>query len=878
MKLNLPSRISRTLEKGKSNLSGRSLTKQISYIIDSTINGLFHSLEAEFKFGDKLCLVAIGGYGRMELAPHSDIDLLYLHDNLNDDILKIVISKINNFLYDSGMQVGHSCRTVEESKDYIDNIQSFHAILDSRYLIGSEKLFIRYQREFLDNFPQDLVHEFNQRKFNLLERNILSSHTPLLLTEPDIKNGSLGLRDIQNIYWIEKTLSEASNISKIGIFDFFNKDESLGIVQAYDFLLRTRVSLHMISGRKNDRMDLAQQPNLAEILGFGPKGISSVESFISTYYKYQKDIYNYIGYYLDFRKFKPASSPLKPIHSYGLNLLASAKYLYPPKTEKLFTNPDPLYQDVVAVFLIAQENHLEPSPSLMNEFRFAANFLDDDFKNHKGAIDCFLKLLKNNHKVGKFLTWMHESNVLGKLFPEFGACLNFPLFSYHHEYPVDEHSLLILRELDRLVERNYEDREVQEVFNSCQNIHILYLALLIHDAGKVKEGDHCQYGAELSSAISDRIGLNTEEAKLFRFLVEHHIDMSELSNKRDIYDPSLVLEFSELVEDINKLSLLYVLTIIDTKSVGPSILTNWKKDILYKLYQSTRQSILEKNTKIDLDTSNISQLRNYLVTKENLEENIINAIVDFATICRPNSYSSYNTFRRILQHFTQLQILKQSNKNYHIEFEKEPSYTMITVYTNFRKDIMMHIAGSVSSLDLNLVGMRPFRYSDDKDDLLITQVQVTDSMGSGDIPFNTLDHLQKTLESTLNQEISLDEVALVPKVWIEKSETIEGLVDEMVKFINNPNDHFTIIEIRLPDSIGLLYRILVTLNDLGIELLFARISTSADFAFDTFYVIDQHSKKLTDSILIAKIRDRIYQTSRINWDSKLVPTLQEIYF
>jgi [protein-PII] uridylyltransferase len=151
-------------------------------------------------------------------------------------------------------------------------------------------------------------------------------------------------------------------------------------------------------------------------------------------------------------------------------------------------------------------------------------------------------------------------------------------------------------------------------------------------------------------------------------------------------------------------------------------------------------------------------------------------------------------------------------------------------------------------------------------------------MGSGDIPFNTLDHLQKTLESTLNQEISLDEVALVPKVWIEKSETIEGLVDEMVKFINNPNDHFTIIEIRLPDSIGLLYRILVTLNDLGIELLFARISTSADFAFDTFYVIDQHSKKLTDSILIAKIRDRIYQTSRINWDSKLVPTLQEIYF
>lgn len=878
MKLDLPSRISRTLEKGRSNLSGRFLTKQISYIIDSTINGLYHSLENEFKLGDKICLVAIGGYGRMELAPHSDIDLLYLHDNLDDEILRTVISKINNFLFDSGMEVGHSCRTVEESKDYIDNIKSFHAILDSRYLIGSEKLFLKYQMEFLDDFPQDLVNEFNERKFIQLEQNILASHTPLLLTEPNIKNGPLGLRDIQTIYWIEKTLKESSNISKIGIFDFFNQADSLGIVQAYDFLLRTRVSLHMISGRKNDRMELAQQPTLAENLGFGPKGLSSVESFVATYYKYQKDIFNYIGYYLDLRKFKPSNSNLNSINSNGLNLLASKKFLYPPKTEKLFTNPDRLYLDVILVFLVAQENNLEPSPSLMNELRFASNFLDDDFKNHKGAIDCFLKILKNNIKVGKFLTWMNESNVLGKLFPEFGACLNFPLFSYHHEYPVDEHSLLILRELDRLVEQKYEDREVQEVFNSCQFVYILYLAMLIHDAGKVKEGDHCQYGAELSSAISDRIGLNSEESDLFRFLVQHHIDMSELSNKRDIYDPSLVIEFSELVEDTNKLSLLYVLTIIDTKSVGPSILTNWKKDILFKLYESTKYSIIEKNTKVDLETSNISKLKNYLLTKENLEDNIINHIINFAKECRPSSYLSYNTFRRILQHFTQLQFLKQSNKKFHIEFEKEPSYTMITVYSNFRKDVMMHIAGSVSSLDLNLVGMRPYRYTDEKDDLLITQVQVTDSMGSGDIPLNTLEHLQKTLESTLNLEISLDEVALVPKLWIEKSETLEGLVNEMVKFINNPNDNFTIIEIRLPDSIGLLYRILVSLNELGIELLFARISTSADFAFDTFYVLDQSSERLTDSILIAKIRDKIYQSSRINWDKNIGPAIQEIYF
>jgi [protein-PII] uridylyltransferase len=886
MKLDLPSRIQRTLVKGSGNLSGRFLTKQISYIIDSTINGLFRTLDEEYNIEDRICLIAIGGYGRMELAPHSDIDLLYLHDNVSEDLLKIIISKINNFLYDSGMQVGHTCRTVEESKDYIDNMLSFYAILDSRYLIGSENLFLRYQTEFLENLPIDLVIEYNNRKFQSLEESILLSHTPLLLTEPNIKNGPLGLRDIQAIYWIEKTIKDSGKSTKIGIFDFFTQGDTLGLVQAYDFFLRTRVSLHMISGRKNDRMDLSYQPIIAEALGFGPKGLSSVEAFVSTYYKYQKDTYHYIGHYLDSRKFKPSVKEFSKINDHGINLFISEKYLYPPKTEKLFTNPDKLYQDMVLIFQIAQEKNLEPSPSLINEMKFAANFLDDDFKNNKQVIEVFLKILRNNKNVGRLLTLMHESNVLGKIFPEFGACTNFPLFSFHHQYPVDEHSLLILRELDLLVNAKFEDTDVQKIFNECNTIYILYLAILIHDAGKVKEGDHCQYGAELASAISERIGLNHEESDLFRFLVEHHIVMSELSNKRDIFDPSLILEFSNLVQDNQRLSLLYVLTIIDTKSVGPGILTYWKKDILFQLYQSTRNAIIQKNTQLDSFATSLSNLKNYLISKENLDIKTCDVILEFASTMKPSSYLSYNTYRRILHHFTQLLTLKKAKSesnfeikiHFHIEFEKEPSFTTITVYSIFRKDIMMHIASSVSSLDLNLVGMRPFRFKDDLDDLLITQCQITDSMGSGDIPINTLNLLKKTIESTLNQEISLDEVALVSRNWSDRGEPIDGMVDEMVTFINNPNDAFTILEIRLPDSIGLLYRILAILNEFEIELLFARIATSADFTFDTFYVIDSKGNKLIDPILIAKIRDRIYQASDLAWNSKVVPTLEEIYF
>ncbi|WCL49368.1 hypothetical protein [Leptospira sp. GIMC2001] len=878
MKLDLPSRIQRTLSKGSNNLSGRLLTRQISYIIDSSITGLFHTINKEKLIWDKLCLIAIGGYGRMELAPHSDIDLLYLHDNMEENLLSEVISRINNFLYDSGMQVGHTCRTIEESKLYIDNIQTFHAILDSRYLVGSELLYAKYEKDFLENFPQDLVNGYNKLKLDSLEKNILSSHTPLLLTEPNIKNGPLGLRDIQAIYWIEKTLNENINVRRTGIFDFFTHGDTLLAVQAYDFFLRTRVILHKISGRKNDRLDLALQPDLAEEMGFGPRGLNSLESFVSTYYKYQKEVYHFIATYLDYRAFRPTATSHRTISKYGLQLVTTDKYLYPPHSERLFANPDSLYQDVISVFLICQEEGKEPSPTLLNELRFASNFLDDDFKNSKIVIEHFLTLIKNLRNVGKMLSVMHDANILGAMFPEFGACTNFPLFSYHHEYPVDEHSLLILRELDLLVSGDYPDKEVLEVFANCEKIHILYLALLVHDAGKVKEGDHCQYGSELALAISDRLALSDSETDLFRFLVAHHIDMSEISNKRDIFDPNLIQEFAEIVTDIKRLSLLYVLTIIDTKSVGPSILTNWKKDILYRLYISTKEFLDGGSKTFDTEESNIQGLKNYLQSKEQLPDNIVFAVCDFAQNVKPTSYLNFHTHRRILQHFTQLQVLKQNSMLFNIEYEKEPSYTTITVYSHFRRDVLLHIAGAVSSLDLNLVGMRPFRLTDDRDDFLISQVLVTDSIGSGDIPSNTLDIFRSNLDGTLAGRINLEESAMLSNKWSEKTEVPEGLVDEMVEFNNTANEIYTILEIRLSDSIGLLYRILEVLLSQGIEIHFARVATSADFAYDTFYLLDKSGSKLEDQKQLTELRQKIFQAANLLLSNQKSDMIQEIYF
>lgn len=879
MKTELQSKILRTLSKSDIDLSGRLLVKQVTYIVDSAVLSLFRSIEIAQNIKDRLCLIAIGGYGRMELAPYSDIDLLYLHDGVEESIMQEIISKVNNFLYDSGMDVGHSCRTIEESKQYIENIQTFHSILDSRFLVGSRKIYERYKTEFLQCLPEDLLQEFNRIKLMSLEDRILKSHNPLLLTEPNIKSDPLGLRDIQYMYWIEKTHDATQDKLRNGVIDFFTKGETLPIILAYDFFLKIRINLHILAKKKNDRLELGMQPDIAVAMGFGERGLNSVESFMSSFYKHQKDLIQFIGIYLDNKINIPRRSEFEEIEYLGLPLARTGHYLYPSTISKLFTQPENLYKDVVAVFLAAQDRDLDISPTLMDQLRFAANFLDDDFKNNRIAIELFLQLIRENRSVGKYLSYMHHSNILGKLLPEFGACTNFPLFSYHHEYPVDEHSLLILRELDVLVRGLFPDEEVQNVFKSCQNIDILYLAILTHDAGKVKEGDHCQYGSELAGAISRRLNLSEEDESLFRFLVAHHIDMSEISSKRDIFDPNLIQEFAEIVVTKERLSLLYVMTVIDTKSVGPNTLTNWKKEILYKFYKSTLIYLESNTTNIEKKENYLQQFKNYLVSKEEFSEEISHAIANFANQVIPNSYLHSNTYRRILFHFTQFQILKKQNIDLKIDFEKEPSYLTLTIYSKFRNDILLHVSGSVTSLNLNLVGMQTYRYQDSQDDFLITQVHLTDSLGSGNINDNTIDILESQLDDTLNGILSLDDVTSTRSIWNTKTVVPNEIVDEMVSFSNSENDEFTVLEIRFPDSIGLIYRILKLLNEKGIEVLFARITTSADFAYDSFYIKNRHGKKLEDQKEMEDLRDEIMMASRENFiKSNDFSNVEKIYF
>ncbi len=838
MKFELKAKLDRTFAKAKTVSSGRLFSRQLTYLVDSALTNLFLTSQKDLAIEGHICLIAIGGYGRMELSPYSDIDLLYLHDGeLSDNQLSSLIGRINTYLYDNGKEVGHACRTIEESFLYLDTLESFHAILDSRFLAGSKDLYKKYQADFLKQLPQDRTTYYNEYKVGFLKKRIIDAYEPLLLSEPNIKIDPLGLRDIQFMYWTEKTGKPSDKI-ETGVFDYFFSGQTQPILAAYDFLLISRAALHIISGRKNDRLDLSLQGEVAEFLGFGNKNeLKCLERFMSKFYKCQKDVYFFLGMYIEVKT-----------------------KTYSEDSVRIFSNPDTLYEDTMNFFLDCQSEKIEPSRIALNELRFASNFLEEDYKNSKPVIDSFLKILNKRYNIGHLMTLMHECNILGKLIPEFGACSNFPLFSYHHQYTVDEHTLLILRELDKLESGTWEDAEVQGIYSSLEQREILILAILIHDAGKVKEGDHSQYGAELSIAVSERLGLTDNETELFRFLVAEHIAMSELSSKRDIYDPNLIKDFSKLFPNKNWLGLLYVLTIIDTKSVGRGVLTNWKKEILHALYELTYKAIEERDSETLSSENTLDGIRNYWIQKEGIHESIATQILTFTQKFKPQTFLSYNTPRKILHLFTNLVEWRNSGELIKLLTESEPAFLTISFFAKQNRDLLLYVSGCISSLGLNLVGLRQFE-SPDKEQII--QAQVTDSFGSGSIPETKITELKEMIMGCIRGKLNIEEIALTQTIWSLNPKVPKGMVEEMIKFSNDPRENFSILEIRLPDSLGLLFRILKAILSCPVNVIFVRIATSADYAYDSFYIQTLDGLRIDSTEILLQLKEKIYEAMHL---------------
>lgn len=609
----------RLFEQGEQ--GGLEMARRLSLIHDDILSAIYdftttHIVRASNPTqGERMAICAIGGYGRAEMAPGSDMDLLFLLTRSKGSAYtESVIEYMLYILWDMGFKVGHSVRTVEQSIDLCRSDQTIlTSLLDLRFLSGDEDL----ARELFTRFRRYIAHG-KSRGFitaKLDERNLRhkrEGHSRYVI-EPNVKEGKGGLRDLHVLYWIARFLDKARKISDpqrasdyvdMGLFD---EAAASRFVQAADFLWRSRINLHFMSKRPQEILSFDKQAELAQKMGYETGTLEDrVERFMKEYFTNAREVGALT---------RIACAKLEADNR--LHLPRGLEVLVPRLRRRLndkgfvisngrlnFRDPTALPRDpsqILRLFKLAGQHKLSIHPDAFLAINLGRDLIDTEFRRDPKMAQMFLDMLLNSQYPGTALRLMNEAGVLGRYILEFGGIVARTQFNMHHAYTVDEHTISLIyyvNDFERGVfaKENPVATACVQALNQKQR-RCLYLACLLHDTGK-GVGDQCVEGARLAHRACRRLGLPDDEVEMVAWLVRRHLDMSETAQRRDISDPETISEFAKLIGSKSRLDMLFILTIVDIRAVGPRVWNDWKGALLRELYLAT-QTLLSGQDRLD---------------------------------------------------------------------------------------------------------------------------------------------------------------------------------------------------------------------------------------------------------------------------------------
>ena len=530
------------------------------------------------------CLVALGGYGRKELWPYSDIDVLILHENKHPSAKLTAFVRI---LWNIGFTPGCVVRTIAECVTIIGNdLATDTAMLESRYVCGNRDLFNKLQNKCIrPHFAKNKKTYLEELSASLRE-GLYSSENSLYRIEPDIKNGICTLRDCQRLLWAERINSGASKIADLHKKAGFSQSETKRFAANYSFLVGLRTELHLICGMRIDVLETGLQNEIAGRYGFAQSEAGTLmEKFFKTVREIRWSLLSFLEKDLSGKSLwhsmrrRVSALDIAP----GIGLLDGIIFPLYKKNIRLDTG-----HKIVQLFQSALTYQAALSVELRNRIRKAVEAVNPDEFKTKIVDDLFLSILANPAAIGQTLLVMQETGLLGKLLPPFDALTCKVEYDQYHEFTLDQHILLAVCAGDEMT--NDQDTKIRDISRSIKDKLILRLAVLLHDIGKVQEGDHVQNGAVIAENICQRLGLTETQTQQVRFLVYHHLDMSNLSLQREP-DSNNIGHFAREVASADMLDMLYILTVADIRSVGPKTWTGWKAYQLEQLYDRVRQSM-----------------------------------------------------------------------------------------------------------------------------------------------------------------------------------------------------------------------------------------------------------------------------------------------
>lgn len=575
----------------------------ITVLYDFTANHVFG--DTNRTEGEKLSVMAVGGYGRNVLAPSSDIDLLFLRNYKQTPWAESVIEYMLYMLWDMGLKVGHAFRTVDECIRLAkEDLNTETALLDARFICGdetiAERLVYKYREELIKGHEVDFI----TKKLDERDKRHKKQGDTRYVVEPNVKEGKGGLRDLQTLFWLVRHSYGGVTLEDIlAQRSVFTEDEATIFRNAGKFLWSVRCHLHYLTGRPEERLSFDLQPEIASRMGFEDRGSRlGVERFMKRYFREANAVgalTRILCARLEADKQKP-----KPGFLHFLPFNQGPKVDVPGfhvQDGRLSIDDDSFFQrepvEMLRLFKLAEDNNIDIHPVAMSAVTRSLSCFGEEQRTNETARKLFIDLLINTREPGPILRMMNEAGLLGEMVPEFGEIVAQTQFNMYHHFTVDEHTL---RAVDALAEMERDDDNGlfpmgAELFPLIKHKRALYLAMLLHDTGKGL-GDQQVEGEKTAKAASLRLGLGEDEADLIAWLVRNHLEMSDCAQKRDISDPRTITQFAERVESLEKMRLLLLLTVADIRAVGPDVWNGWKGQLLKELYESTASALSANHT------------------------------------------------------------------------------------------------------------------------------------------------------------------------------------------------------------------------------------------------------------------------------------------
>jgi [protein-PII] uridylyltransferase len=795
---------------------------------------------------ERLCVLAVGGYGRGEMAPHSDVDLLFLTPYKQTAWTESMIESVLYTLWDLRMKVGQSVRTVTDCLRLArGDVTVRTSLLEHRILWGDAalgaELHERLWRELFDKTGPEFVE---MKLAERAERHRRQGSTRYLL-EPNVKESKGGLRDLQTLYWIAKYLNHADTPEDLVARGVFTPDEFRIFQEAAAFLWTTRVHLHLATGRATEQLTFDLQIELAATLGFAStRAQRGVERFMQRYFREAKNVGDLTRIFLASLKARHAArrpslgQTIRTAFAFGRNSESGSGFRLRGGWLEIADEAAFLSQPLnfLRLFEEALRSGSEIHPDALRLVAANLDRIDDALREDPEANRLFLRLLLSHNNPERTLRHMNEVGLLGAFIPEFGRIVAMMQFNMYHHYTVDEHIIQTISTLSQ-IERKELKAElpvVTEIVAKGINRRILYVALLLHDIGKGAGRDHSEVGAEIASRLAPRFGLSEEEAEAVVWLVRNHLLMSDTAQKRDLADPRTVRDFAAAVKSPSRLKMLALLTVCDIRGVGPGVWNNWKAMLLRALYNDT----------LDLLTGG-SQAQSRPEREAAAKEALAGALVGWeqarieAELARhyPPYWLGLDTRAHVI--FADLaQRIEANEAAMHFELAPERDATLACFAMQDHPGIFARLAGALALAGANVVDARTYTTTDG---IATAAFWIQDLEGK---PYerSRLSRLRATVGKILNGELKAGE-ALRDRDRIKKRE--QGfVVPTSIQFDNSGSDIYTIIEVVTRDRPGLLHDLARTLTASNISIASAIIATYGEQAVDVFYVKDVFGLKL----------------------------------